>query len=383
VQFSVYEADNIKSRPSVADNGRTVVFVNATGHIILIDLQYSQTGEVSINTTQLSTNPEWRNAAISKDGRFLAGLTETRDNNIYVYDLLNLTSPSSRTFTLYNPTYTQGQFTGDVAFADVMEFDYSGQYIMYDAFNELSNSTQNLSYWDIGFLKFLEDNGQFANGTQPFISKLFNGLPEKTNVGNPTFAKNSPYVIAFDIFNGIEEEHNILGANIETGESSVIAANIGDYGWPNYDRQDQSIIFHAPDFFSNLDLYRQGVNATKIQPQGNESQFISDHFWGVWYANGQRSLNVGTNSASGNVSKVALAPNPATDASRLSFELSEAQEVDIRVLDLNGRLVMNRKVSALSGVNYLDIRFDYQPNGTYWVQLRTAEGLATLKLTKI
>ena len=30
------------------------------------------------------------------------------------------------------------------------------------------------------------------------IFKLFNGLPEDVSIGNPTFSKNSPNIIAFD-----------------------------------------------------------------------------------------------------------------------------------------------------------------------------------------
>ena len=56
-------------------------------------------------------------------------------------------------FTLYNPTYS-GVSTGDVLYADAMEFDLSGEYIMYDAENEINSNWQaSIKYWDIGFIK--------------------------------------------------------------------------------------------------------------------------------------------------------------------------------------------------------------------------------------
>ncbi|MCB0574365.1 MAG: M4 family metallopeptidase, partial [Saprospiraceae bacterium] len=66
----------LKSRPSITDNGSQIVFVNAAGHIITVDMVYTQTDIIPTVNPPISAAPVWRNAAISKDGRFVASLTD-------------------------------------------------------------------------------------------------------------------------------------------------------------------------------------------------------------------------------------------------------------------------------------------------------------------
>ncbi|MCC6459855.1 MAG: M4 family metallopeptidase, partial [Saprospiraceae bacterium] len=169
---SIY-TDGLRNRPSISDDGSQVAFVNADGHIILIDLVYTQTSIIPTVNPPFSAFPVWRNVAISKDGSYLAAITEVGENKIHIFDIGSVFG-ETYVYDLYNPTYSEDPtVTGEVQYADVLEFDYSGEYLMYDAFNELSNGTSDLSYWDIGFLQFRKD-GAFVPDTElPFISKLF------------------------------------------------------------------------------------------------------------------------------------------------------------------------------------------------------------------
>jgi Zn-dependent metalloprotease len=356
----------LQSRPSISDNGSQLVFVNEAGHIIGMDLTYNG-GQINFQSVQLSSNPEWRNAAISKDGRFLAAITETAENKIYVFDLL---SPSfdSEVFTLYNPTYTQGQITGDVQYADVLEFDYSGKYLMYDAFNQLDNNQgQDISYWDIGFLEYWK-NGAYTDGNNAFITKLFSGLPENTSIGNPTFSKNSPFIIAFDVIDDLQGRYDVYGANTETGEYDIIISDNGVLGWPNYNRLDNTLIFESEGSVG-LNIYRRGLNSTKIQPQGNISQFIADRNWGVWYANGNRSLTVDAEEPLALKSGLRLAPNPTSGWMQVQFEMETAGPVRFSVLNLLGQTVLSSHTQASSGTNIADLQLDALPEGQYILRL--------------
>lgn len=379
---ALYNDDNIKSRPSITDDGSTVVFVNETGHIILMDISYANGQILTSEPFQISDFPEWRNVAISKNGRFLAAITDFQDNNVYVYDREN--GYLSETFSLYNPTYTQGQSTGNVQYADVLEFDYSGSYIMYDAYNKIVSPTtgQSIDYWDIGFVQFW-DNGTYANGASPYIEKLFSGLPENTNVGDPSFAKNSPYIIAFDYYEGDDDLNYILGANIETGDNDLIASNIGDYGWPNYNKNDNSLVFHKPSTFG-YDIYKIGLNSTKIQPQGTATKLVNNHVYGVWYANGNRSLMVeAPELASASLMGLQVSPNPTGSTVQLRFELASAGALSVSVTDLLGVRLMEKNMEAPKGSNTLDLDLNTLPAGTYLVNMRTAAGQGTLKVVKI
>ncbi|HMX39669.1 MAG TPA: M4 family metallopeptidase, partial [Saprospiraceae bacterium] len=289
----------LRSRPSVRDNGTEAVFVNDAGQVMLVTLTFLANGNIQPAVDILENQAIWHNAALSKDGRFVALTTEERDNYILIYDFVN---NASREYRLYNPTYTQGQVTGDVQYSDVMEFDYSGEYLMYDAYNEYPNG-QTLSYWDIGFLQFWE-NGKFADPADFFISKLFNGLPDNTSVGNPAIAKNSPYIIAFDFIDETDAPNvynDIYGVNTETGDYGKLVTNNGTLGWPNFTRTDNAILFERASANGALSLRLQGLAPSKIAPQGSSTALISERNWGVWFANGNRSLQVGTREAYGRI----------------------------------------------------------------------------------
>lgn len=367
----------IKSRPSVTDNGASVVFVNTAGQVIGLDLNY-QTNPITVTTTLLSdVNDNWRSVAISKDGRFIAGLLDFQEPRIYVFDLADPLG-AFETFYLYNPTYSQGQITGDVKYADVLEFDYSGASLMYDSYNELDGQ----GYWDIGFLKYWE-NEQFTDGGNAFITKLFSGLPEKVSIGNPTFAKNSPYIIAFDYIDETSTVvYNILGANSETGDYDAIVLNNNDLGWPNYNRLDSKLLYEKANA-TGYDLRLQGLNPNKIQPQGSSTQVVSSHYWGVWFANGTRNLQVGTNEAAGPAFDLKIAPNPTTDLAQLSLRTELASSAVISLHNLLGETLMTRTVQLAAGKNQLDIDLQQLPAGNYVVRIATENGGgAAVKLVK-
>ena len=136
-------------------------------------------------------------------------------------------------FEIENPTSVQGVNANNVQYADVIEWDFSGEFVLYDALNKITREgVEDIEYWDIGFLRAW-DNGSnnFGDG---LVLKLIPDLAENTSIGNPTFAKNSPYIIAFDF---LDDEGNnfIIGANVETGDFGTIFEN-SVIGYPNFSR---------------------------------------------------------------------------------------------------------------------------------------------------
>jgi len=359
----------VKNRPSVTDNGASLVFVNDAGHIIGVDINYF-TNPITFTTTQLSTNPEWRNVAISKDGRFVAGITEFEESRIYVFDLASPTG-ESETFFLYNPTYTQGQITGDVQYADVLEFDYSGQYLMYDAYNDLDG----IGYWDVGFIQFWE-NGQFTDGGDAFITKLFGGLPEKVSVANPTIAKNSPFIIAFDLIdNQFSTQYDIYGANSETGDYDRIVADNGALGWPNYNRLDNKLLYENETF--TYDLRLQNLNANKIQAQGGNSLFVPAHYWGVWFGNGSRNLLLDSKEIDNQVFSASISPNPTADVAQIRLQSKTQTGAIVTLHSMLGETLMSRNFSLSVGENVLDLDLQFYPAGHYVLRVVTEQGAGT------
>jgi Zn-dependent metalloprotease len=377
---SIY-TDGVRSRPSISDDGSQIAFVNADGDIILVDLVYSQNQIFPTVNPPYSADPIWRNVAISKDGTYLAAITEDADNIIYIADLSSVLG-DTYAYELYNPTYSENTVTGEVQYADVLEFDYSGENLMYDAFNDLSNGTTDLSYWDIGFLQFKE-NGNFVTAAEtPFISKLFTGLPENTSVGDPTFAKNSPYVLAFDFFANDGSFYDIYGVNSETGDNDVIVSDNGDLGWPSYTTLDNGLLHQSPDIFGDYDLYVQGVAANKITGQGNAILHVISRQQGVWFANGDRNLQVGTGELNASALQLSVAPNPTSDFVRVQLQSVANASAQVTISNLLGETLQSQTVQLANGANQFDLSLKMLPVGTYLVRIATEKTGAVVKVVK-
>lgn len=339
------------SRPSISDDGSVIVFVATDQkiHYIIIDWTAGSATENVLQTTGT-----WRNAAISKDGTKLAALRSAEENYIVVFDLL---TGAGANFELTNPTFTTGISTGDVLYADAMEWDFTGEYVMYDAKNSVkSNSGFDIEFWDIGFIKVWNNSSKnFALPDQ--IEKLFPALDEGLSVGNPTFSKNSPYIIAFDYLEN--DSYYVLGANIETGDVGVVFENT-DIGYPSYSRSDDAVILDNATFFGT-DLNIVPLESDKITGQNNPIVFAEGYSWGVWFSNGSRQISA-ISEVNTQKSELGLFPNPARDWLTISYNEKGSKPASFEVYDLLGK-----KVKSGMWPTSANLQLDVQsmPSGTY------------------
>ncbi len=319
------------SRVSVTDDGREMVLIGQDRLMYYIFLNWD-TGEISLSV--LSEDPIWRNVIISKDGQRIAALFDDETNRIWVYDF---NSENQRTYELYNPTFSEGVSTGDVLYADAMEFDITGQYVVYDAINEIpSSSGVNIEYWDIGFLHCWDrsSNTFTSNSNQNYISKLFSALPEGVSAGNPTFSKNSPFILAFDFLEG--NSYQLRAGNLETGDLGLVFENT-DLSWPNYSRGDNQMIYNLSTLFGD-DIGITNLSGDKINGQANSDDFfILNAQLGVWFSNGERNLYVDTEET---IDKelVSIFPNPATD--QLSIVVEDHDYQNYEIFNISGQRVL-------------------------------------------
>ncbi|NUO01940.1 MAG: M4 family metallopeptidase [Saprospiraceae bacterium] len=364
------------SKPTVTDDGTAIVYVaqNKTLRAIIIDW-FSGTFQIQV----LSNQPIWRNAAISKDGNRLAALTDAYDNILYVYDLVNGTNEE---YALYNPTYAEGINTGDVVYPDVIEWDFSGENVLYDALNEINTNNQAIEYWDIGFVRVW--NNALENFGDGFVSKLFSGLPENTSVANPTFSKNSPYIIAFDYIDEFNDENFVLGVNYESGDVSDIYENT-ILGYPNYSTDDNFLIFDALTTNDDDVVAIIPLAADKISPAGDASIFISDNTgskWGVWFANGLRDISA-SESITPNHFRLQAMPNPFAEDLTIGFELPESADVSVAVFDLTGRMVGAKNWQAPAGRSTQGLALAGVPSGIYSVRMQANGQQAAIRVVKM
>jgi hypothetical protein len=106
------------------------------------------------------------------------------------------------------------------------------------------------------------DAHTFGDGA---IEKLFPSLPDGVSIGNPSFAKNSPYILAFDFVDDSADEYAILGCNVETNDVNVITENT-TLGWPSFNKDDSRVAFTALNGLTELKTSFIALNSDKFHP---------------------------------------------------------------------------------------------------------------------
>ncbi len=367
--------DPILSRPSITDDGAFILYVAADNTIRI--LSYDPNTQ-DYSEDYLESNPQtiWRNVAISKDGSKLAALTTDYDNTIFVYDF---NTQFGQYIEVRNSTSQQGVFTNDLQYVDFIEWDFVGEEILFDAYNVLDDDFGNTSdYWDIGLIRVWDNaSNTFGDG---FVFKIFSGLPENSSVGNPTFSKNSPYIIALDFIedNNGSIDNSILGVNIQTGDVETIFEN-AILGYPNYSIDDTGLIFDAHDNDGNQIIAYIGLNSDKITASDNAQVFLNGGKWGVWYGLGQRDLTA-TPATNMEDLDIGIFPNPTTGHLTVSLKSSEVQEVVITTLDLTGKIIRQQKYQSFVGQNDIGIDLKGLGAGIYVMKIATRDGIALSKV---
>ena len=267
------------NKACVVDNGSIAGFVAADHTIHAITLDPAKPVE-----TVISADAIWKNVTVSKDGNRIAAITNSIDTAIFVYDFI---TKKWAKFKLYNPTAEGTSNKGGVLYADALEFDHTGEYLIYDSYNVIrSTATDSISYWDIGLMKVWDNQqNKFGDGT---VSKLFGSLPDSVSVGDPTFSKNSPNIMAFDLFKG-NNIFAIVGLNLETADMGIITTN-NTTGNPSYSKLDDKIAYNSIDNFGRHIINTVTLNPDMISSTATPVTIITDAKWPVYYAIGTRVL---------------------------------------------------------------------------------------------
>jgi hypothetical protein len=220
---------------------------------------------------------------------------------------------------------------------------------MYDALNRIESTFgDGIEYWDIGFLNAWDNaSDNFPIGQ---IGKLFSGLPENISIGNPSFAKNSPYIIVFDFletyfdnFGQEQTDYRIKAANIERGELNDIYQNT-TLGYPNYSRLDDKVLFtynnNGSILLATIDI--QSSNKT-LPVAGTDVILINGAQKGVWFTTGSRDFTA-TEDINAGVNTLKVMPQPAAEEIWISGNIEAGN--NYTVFDLAGKTILQGVVSS-------------------------------------
>jgi hypothetical protein len=364
--FDPLTEQNPISVPSITDDGTEVIFVNENKDLYYIRIDWSTQSVVEEGV--LGFNDGYRNVVFSKDGLLMAALRDNADNEIFVFDWVTL---SGTDYELFNPTFTEGVSTGDVLYADAMQFDFSGEYLMYDAFNEIESTFgNNITYWDIGFIKvFNNDSETFTLGSD--VQKLFSQLPEGISIGNPTFSKNSDYILAFDLLEN--NDFDLMGMNAEINEVRTIFSNNDRPGYPSYSNNDDIVIFNAVNNSGDEVIGGAQLLESKIESNSASVQLGFDNIgikWGVWFGNGDRLLK-SNELLDYPESDININPNPTSQSITITTELEGNLSASLNISDMLGRTIYNDEM-RLDQERTIDV--SKLQSGQYILTITTQEG---------
>jgi len=73
-------------------------------------------------------------------------------------------------------------------------------------------------------------------------------------------------------------------------------------------------------------------------------------------------------------------PNPFTNSTLIGFELPAAANVELQVMDMQGRVLQSQKKQLVQGIHQMEVQASGLTNGTYYYQLITPFGIAAKKM---
>ena len=130
IQLTPTQIFTITGNPvSASDDGSLVVFVDSENFVRAINSNGTDERVISVRG-------DWRSVALSPDGRRLAATSVIADTSIFIIDLID--PENSKSIVLYNPTTQEGVTSNTVLFADAMDWDLTGTFLVYDALNSVS-----------------------------------------------------------------------------------------------------------------------------------------------------------------------------------------------------------------------------------------------------
>ncbi len=356
----VYPISSTLSRrkASILDGGDLAVFINSSNHQVhIIDMNPNNPDEQAVP----GLGNQWSTVAVSPDGNRIALVSIYEDSSIYVVNL-DANPPKMARFMLYQPSYSS-QPTYTVRYADVIQWDLSGEYLLFDKFSSIPGNPP-VNQWDIGFIHVWDNNkNDFGTGT---IYNLFTNLPSNLHVANPSFAENTPDVLAFDLYDSDNGEYKVMVADLagkKTGE--IFTQSL--LGIPSFTRTDNAIIFTALSSGGDTVIAVRSVS-DYTQPQGNAQLLINNAIWADWFGKGQRAWPSGIRPLESAVPLLKIRPNPVDEQLRIELPVDErVRSARLEIRDAMGRHVQSVQLKETPSSSWVvDVRG--LPSGIYWIQ---------------
>ena len=160
-----------------AGSGRAVSAPVSSDFLIFVDsdnnLRYIDGRDEEV----INADGDWHSIALSPDGSRLVATTTYAEPSIWYLDLVQ--PENNRLIELYHPTTQDGIHQDIALFADVLQWDATGTYVIYDVFNSLPGPAgEPIDFWTVNAL-------EPTSGT---IWPLFPPQPQGVQISSPSLS---------------------------------------------------------------------------------------------------------------------------------------------------------------------------------------------------
>jgi Zn-dependent metalloprotease len=320
-------------------NGRVltdILYVDSANNIRLVEIDPATLGLVS--NQNITTTGGFNSIAISADNRYVAVTTTSlTDNQIHFIDLKNATGAGDFNIILAPENYqSTGAAQNSVLFADTLHFDYSGQYLVFDALNCIplpssacTPSSGGYRYWSIGRVDLPNRQLQY----------LLPGQDPALDIGNPVFATNNRNIIALDVIDYTDPNNPqflVASYDLEQQQPYLIADlgadGINSGSQPSFWGNDDFITFIKPDATIGRKAFRVPVDSkgaatgapVELNPYGVTAPLM--------HRTGVRAL---TGNITPNVNLLDFGAVVQLDSRVLQLTLSNSGNSDVSITSLN------------------------------------------------
>ncbi len=140
---------------------------------------------------------------------------------------------------------------------------------------------------------------------------------------------------------------------------------------------DQSKLWSIDDV-EFMDMNHYNSDACVTSAQGDHACAQAKEKGTVVYSN----IFVGTEDSDLPIFDISIAPNPAKDFANITISSNIQNNIEIRILNLNGQQILTKSATLRPGNQSFRMPTSHLPNGVYFVQIRSSEGIKTVKFVK-
>lgn len=245
------------------------------------------------------------------------------------------------------------------------------------------------------FVSFFIANAEELTGKSVnILTYKWQGDINGDSAANPEEYGNAPTAFNEYIFTGTEDDWITIPMSID--EIGVPLENDSYYfvvvqyetadAQPMFIGASDEFDYQAAFFRSLLDGQPQYMGMLDVGNTGRYEYFFRDAFTVLPAIDMTIGSNPDIFTKTAEVlaadNETTLFPNPAKEIANLNLKLTTPQDVEVRLLDIKGRLVDSQKLTKVSNAN-LTFQVSNLAAGSYFLHINAETGTRTLKLTVV